>query len=1253
MSAHSPSVESLSLQNPWRGFLAYMENDREFFLGREHDTGALLALVQRATVVVLYGQSGLGKTSVVQAGLLPALRDLDFLPIRLQLDHGENAPTFARQIKAALAAELDHAKVAGPRPGPDETLWEFFHRRDTDFWGPRNRLLTPVIVLDQFEEAFTLGQQNEIATARVAEFAAELAALIEHNPTDAVRRRLEANLDEARKYDLRRQAVKFIFSLREDFLPHLDTWRERMPSLLPYRYRLERMTGAQALEVVQRAGRDILEPSVARNIVDFVSTSQRARAARELEQREVEPALLSVVCDELNRRRRADNQSRITADLLTGQRENIIQGFYERAFDGLDARVHDWVEDELLTASGYRQRAALDDALKLGLPQTAFNQLVDRHILHREERDGLIWLELTHDLLTDPAARSREFRQQRQLVEAAEREREAQRRRVRRLAWVSLLLALFGTAMAVLGLIAWQQSHRANKAFLESEQQYEEARKSKDDAEKQAQRAQTAQKSAEAEGSRAEEALKEVTRQKTNAEKAKQEAEAKKLEALNAAEEAQRQTVRAKMASEELRKQTAVAEEAEKTARDERDYFERTMNGMLSSLSTELQKIGHAELLRDATEKALGYYNRGAGSALGQSEASLSRRFGAFTNLGHALAIQGDTTNAVQAFEKGLEIARTMAKIQPGSTNWVPEQAFCFARMGDIWADRADTLKAVEGFQQSLDITSHLARDHPDDPDLQRSLFSLHLRIGDVWYTRGLKAKAIAEYETAVEIATPYTNLPDFHRELAYSYSRAGPLWLERWGSAQAIAKCEDGLKFATDQAAKDPANLQWQSDLALACENKGDVLLKVSHDSRGALQQYRRAQTMRLELVKDRSANMQWNLDLLRNDFKIGRALDPRNGPVSEESPAEQILENFKLAKEVQKEEYRRSLEGWRLLFSAKARVLKSLEVLSAGEEIAEKLAQKDPSNFQFQTDLAGINLQMGDMLLYAKATSDALLRYRVALDITRRLADNDTNNTEVQYRLAVSLAKIAVAQQRLSKPAEAVEEVRQALDVLQSLAERWPGNFILWKGMRADGRNFKSMEPTDIEQLRKVFAAYEAKSKIAGTEALKDPANPSLKEDLGRACAALAIGKLLVGDLVAAMSEETNAVAVWQELWQAAPTNNFYKTRLERAYVALASMQLINRQPQDAIRSSLHGQALDSSLPEFKAILALGYVIAGPFEKAKAIILENNLVQVGSEQTFGEAIQDDLLEFSANGWTQPGIKEAQALFAPSKDPK
>lgn len=508
MNAHALNADTsnlaLSPQNPWPGLRAFGETDREFFFGRERETAELLSIVKRASVVVLYGQSGLGKTSLLQAGLFPELKRLNFLPLRLRFDHSEDAAPLAQQLKAALSAELDRAGVEAPRPSEQESLWEYFHRRDLDFWGGSNRLLTPVIVLDQFEEVFTLGQKNERTASRVAQFASELESVIEHRPPDAVRERLEQRPDDALHYDFQRQSANFVLSLREDFLPQLDPWRMQMPSLLAHRFRLERMTGAQALTVVERAGRDIVEAKVAQDIVDFVSASQLSRQARSMEQREVAPALLSVVCDELNRRRTERGQDRITADLLTLERDAIIQDFYARAFEGADPRVRVWVEDELLTSTGHRDRGAVEDAIKQGLPEASFDLLVDRRVLHREEREGVIWLELTHDLLTDPAARSRSEREQRLEKEAAakrEAEFAAKLRRTRRWALVFAVLLLFSAGALVATIVAESQAKLSEANAKQSESKAKESEGKAKEAEA---KAKEAEGKAKAEQARAE-----------------------------------------------------------------------------------------------------------------------------------------------------------------------------------------------------------------------------------------------------------------------------------------------------------------------------------------------------------------------------------------------------------------------------------------------------------------------------------------------------------------------------------------------------------------------------------------------------------------------------------------------------------------------------------------------------------------------------------------------------------------------------
>jgi WD40 repeat protein len=449
---------TLDRDNPWPGLASFDELDSAFFHGRGAESAELLRLIAREPLTVLFGRSGLGKTSLLKAGVFPALREADLLPVYLRLDHSDGAPPLREQIWRELQAACDAARVQAPRPAPGEGLWSFFHRRDAEFWSPRNRLVMPVIVFDQFEEVFTLGQQSDAARARAAAFIAELSDLVENRPPREVKQLLEDEPDSASRFDFRRANVKLVLSFREDFLAEFEGLKTQMPSLMYNRLRLLPMNGAQAWRVVTESGGDLVDDDVARRILRLAWLNEVGEpvAREDFDRIEIDPALLSVVCSELNHKRRhaAPPLPRITAGLLAGADREILAGFYERAMEGLAPQARAFVEDELITDRGFRDSHDWDDALAMpGVTAQALEALVARRLLRVDERLGRRRIELTHDVLTRVVRDSRDRRRTRE-AEAAAAAREqaaaAQQRRNRRNALlvgsgvlVTLLLAVF------------------------------------------------------------------------------------------------------------------------------------------------------------------------------------------------------------------------------------------------------------------------------------------------------------------------------------------------------------------------------------------------------------------------------------------------------------------------------------------------------------------------------------------------------------------------------------------------------------------------------------------------------------------------------------------------------------------------------------------------------------------------------------------------------------------------------------------
>jgi hypothetical protein len=139
----------------------------------------------------------LGKSSLLQAGLFPLLRQENVFPVYIRLDYLSRKPNFIAQVKEAIVREAKAAEVEAPASQEPETLWEYFHRRDADFWNRRNRPVVPLLVFDQFEEIFTRGHDDAGCAQATDAFLGELADLAEGRPPSAVKSRLEEYPDEA------------------------------------------------------------------------------------------------------------------------------------------------------------------------------------------------------------------------------------------------------------------------------------------------------------------------------------------------------------------------------------------------------------------------------------------------------------------------------------------------------------------------------------------------------------------------------------------------------------------------------------------------------------------------------------------------------------------------------------------------------------------------------------------------------------------------------------------------------------------------------------------------------------------------------------------------------------------------------------------------------------------------------------------------------------------------------------------------
>jgi WD40 repeat protein len=479
-------------EHPWLGLASFREQDEHFFKGREVDIDSLHNLVARERLTVLFGVSGLGKSSLLQAGLFPQLRQDNMLPVFIRLDFGDSAAGLVEQVFAAIFRQVQEKAIDAPAHRETETLWEYFHRKDAEFWDARNRIVIPLLCFDQLEEVFTLGRETPRRGPELRQLLAELADLVEGRCPENVKARLDDNPNEAQNFSFSRHPYKLIFSLREDYLADLEGLRELIPSIIHNRMRLRHMNGKQAMAVADQTQGRLMEGSVAETVVRLVAGEQGEKH-RELTDLRIEPALLSLICRELNERRIETKAARINAQVVETNREQILENFYERSLTDQLPELRWFIEDKLITLSGFRNSEAYENALGTsGITAEALDQLVQCRLLRVEERDGVKRIELIHDVLTGVVRKSRDQRlileKQRQAEqdrrEAEQREKAARDdlRRSRRWTLALVILTGFAVLSSAWGWWGWWDAQQARgKAqhalavadFREAEQHYQ------------------------------------------------------------------------------------------------------------------------------------------------------------------------------------------------------------------------------------------------------------------------------------------------------------------------------------------------------------------------------------------------------------------------------------------------------------------------------------------------------------------------------------------------------------------------------------------------------------------------------------------------------------------------------------------------------------------------------------------------------------------------------------------------------------
>ena len=479
----STTVEYSEELSPYKGLMPYTTEDTSFFFGRETEQEIISANLTAYKLTLLYGPSGVGKSSVLRAGVAHHLQQQaqqnlvergtpEHFGVVFSAWRDDPIKGLVNAILAAIAQTLGRVE---PDPAPaTRSLVELFK-----FWTELHQC-DLFIILDQFEEYFLYHPYEE----GPGTFAFEFPAVVNHPYLCA----------------------HFLVSIRDEALAQLDRFKGRINNLFDNYYRIRHLTREGAAAAIEKpiaqynrllppgAAPFSIEPALVQAVLEQVQTGRvvlgeagrgvvGARGNHIAETRIETPFLQMVMNRIWEMERRADSHILRLATLQTlGGAERIVRTHLDNVMSTLTASEEEaaiGIFNYLVTPSGAKIAHTITDLAELAkLPVTQLLPLINklsgsglrivRPVAPPLEHPEVPRYEIFHDVLA-PAIldwRARRVRTR----ERAEVERQVTEQRLRieektrvavRLRRFTLALAVVSVAAILVALWAWQQRRQA------------------------------------------------------------------------------------------------------------------------------------------------------------------------------------------------------------------------------------------------------------------------------------------------------------------------------------------------------------------------------------------------------------------------------------------------------------------------------------------------------------------------------------------------------------------------------------------------------------------------------------------------------------------------------------------------------------------------------------------------------------------------------------------------------------------------
>lgn len=487
------------------GAKPFLTTEKDIFFGRTQDIKQLYRLLRLEQLVVLYGKSGLGKSSIINAGIVPEIKKAgDFTPLSIRFGaYTEGKIDMPTTIIRNLISLPTHPIFESLLP-TDRSLWRTLKSRQLQ--GEKGFLL----IFDQFEELFTY------PSAEIERFGQQLGELFFTTIPTRYRNALDELLDtnpnavteDEIKQLYRPFPLRVLMAIRSDRMSLLNRLSSYLPNMLKNCHELLALNRSAAEEAIlapayqrgehfQSSQFDYTDNALD-HILDFL-THQNTQP--------IESFQLQILCQSIEEKIIAKNLKTIHKEDVSDP-QKIYENYYENhigVIEDLDNQLaaRRFIEEGLVFEEEERRLSLYEGVIlkQYGISSDLLRTLVDSHLIRAEPsmQKGYTY-ELSHDTLVPPVLKAKTRRLQAERVLKAEQERkvreaelkaineraehekrlrhtaEASALRARRLLRVATLITIFAIGTSISAGYFYAQAKKKELIALDEQQKAQQER---------------------------------------------------------------------------------------------------------------------------------------------------------------------------------------------------------------------------------------------------------------------------------------------------------------------------------------------------------------------------------------------------------------------------------------------------------------------------------------------------------------------------------------------------------------------------------------------------------------------------------------------------------------------------------------------------------------------------------------------------------------------------------------------------------